>query len=784
MIGGTFLMYNAKSESLALSFLEADSEKKVKAIIESAPEMKDPNNWKPYGGKDKNWDRIGAQQTNPVGALTEKLTNSIDAVLMKLCLLCGPDPRDKKAPSSMLEAVETLIMEAEGLRIHEGRIAWLDDPQRRILARKYIQMIVTGSKKKPCYTIIDSGEGQHPDNFESTFVSLGEKNKQGIPFVQGRYNMGSTGSLRFCGNHYFQLIISRRFPEDKEFGADRYWGWTFVRKRPPRADEEMPLIEYFFPAGNIPRFKREALEVPGNGGPFVSLDHGSIVKLYDYDIGSPHSNVDLGLNNALTTSLIQCALPIRLAEYRAKDPPKERTFSGMDTRLFRPDQDYMAQDVPFSIPLSIPDLGEITVEAIPLKKLPEFLDEKLNRKRVFYTVNGQVHAFETRAFIHHARLTWLKDRLVVIVNCDGLKPGLHYEVFMANREYMADVAPARKLKDLVKETLGNHDGLIEFNRLVNEEKSFRYAKEDKDVIKIFEALLKHDPGLRDILDLGIKLKTPIREVAKEEFKGKEFPTFLNIIKGVSEGVPKEIPINLSRLVIGETDVRDNYFTRARNRGRLHKKPDTLPVIATLNKGRVTFRLQAPVDANVGDEYDVTLGFEDVHNTIPITVMFKIKIVDPEIPGKSKRSKKTPKKKPGDTNKTEEKYDLPTPREIYRSRESSPEADGLWEEFEPNFDENTGAYVQGSDGDLVISVNMDNKYLVSELLECKDAEEKPVIKKQFKWGLGIMTLAIYKRLDCDEGERDTWSRRVSEALSPVVTTVIRRLNPAIESDPDS
>jgi hypothetical protein len=47
----------------------------------------------------------------------------------------------------------------------------------------------------------------------------------------------------------------------------------------------------------------------------------------------------------------------------------------------------------------------------------------------------------------------------------------------------------------------------------------------------------------------------------------------------------------------------------------------------------------------------------------------------------------------------------------------------------------------------------------------------------------MTLAIYKRLECEEGERDTWSRKVSEALSPVVTTVIRRLNPAIEPDPD-
>ena len=74
-------MKYAKSESMALGFLKADSEAKVKALMSKTLEMNIAENWKPYGGKDKNWDRIGAQQTNPVGALTEKLTNSIDAVL-------------------------------------------------------------------------------------------------------------------------------------------------------------------------------------------------------------------------------------------------------------------------------------------------------------------------------------------------------------------------------------------------------------------------------------------------------------------------------------------------------------------------------------------------------------------------------------------------------------------------------------------------------------------------------------------------------------------------------
>jgi len=34
-----------------------------------------PQNWLNYGGRSKNWDTVGNQQTNPVGALVELVTN-------------------------------------------------------------------------------------------------------------------------------------------------------------------------------------------------------------------------------------------------------------------------------------------------------------------------------------------------------------------------------------------------------------------------------------------------------------------------------------------------------------------------------------------------------------------------------------------------------------------------------------------------------------------------------------------------------------------------------------
>src|SRR5207248_2286703 len=59
-----------------------------------------------------------------------------------------------------------------------------------------------------------------------------------ILFVQGKFNMGGTGALRFCGQNSFQLIITRRNPTivAKWNGHDptaSKWGFTIVRRERP-----------------------------------------------------------------------------------------------------------------------------------------------------------------------------------------------------------------------------------------------------------------------------------------------------------------------------------------------------------------------------------------------------------------------------------------------------------------------------------------------------------------------------------------------------------------------
>lgn len=79
----------------------APNEEAIDSILGANPILHNPTNWHPYGANESNFSVVENQQANPVAALVEKLTNSIDAMLMKKCYEQGIDPRSHQAPRSM-----------------------------------------------------------------------------------------------------------------------------------------------------------------------------------------------------------------------------------------------------------------------------------------------------------------------------------------------------------------------------------------------------------------------------------------------------------------------------------------------------------------------------------------------------------------------------------------------------------------------------------------------------------------------------------------------------------
>ena len=126
-------MDEKQSMTLALGLLKALSASDVEEIIGAKAArywFENPQHWHPYGGRPKNWDTVGNQQTNPVGALVELVTNGIDSVLLRKARESGiKDFRSPKAPQSMTQAVKKFFP-----NIVEGKISNLR-PQNALISQ-------------------------------------------------------------------------------------------------------------------------------------------------------------------------------------------------------------------------------------------------------------------------------------------------------------------------------------------------------------------------------------------------------------------------------------------------------------------------------------------------------------------------------------------------------------------------------------------------------------------------------------------------------------------------
>ncbi len=92
-------------ENLFHELYSAKDEEEVQAVIEKNSEGFKDSNWAPLGGDDTNYATIKNQQSSPIAALIEKVTNSIDAILMKKAYEHGIDPKSASAPQTMEEAL-------------------------------------------------------------------------------------------------------------------------------------------------------------------------------------------------------------------------------------------------------------------------------------------------------------------------------------------------------------------------------------------------------------------------------------------------------------------------------------------------------------------------------------------------------------------------------------------------------------------------------------------------------------------------------------------------------
>lgn len=749
------------AEQICLELLHADNEDLVLGIL-ARYGLDDEAYWQPLGGIANNLSIVNNQQSSAVTALTEKLINSVDSLLLLECRLRGIDPESSAAPRRMVDAAELFF------GIPGGDIARLKPADRARLAER-VQLTATGSRSSPCYTLLDTGEGQRPADFPTTFLSLVRSNKLMTHFVQGKFCMGGSGVLPFCGRRNIQLIIARRHPQLVQGGDDPQdggWGWTIVRRRDPQNGARSSSYEYLAPGGVVPSFLAPSLPLrptrtAAYGGP---LEWGSVIKLYNYRIECP-SAIVFDLNYELSRRLYQIAVPVRLCERRDyQGHSRETILTGMSVRVADDRAGILEPGFPDSGVMYADNGGDIPVEVIAFQagKGRSFLTPQA---AIFLTVNGQVHGTLPRRFLTReaVKLDFIKNDVMVVLNCTGLPDRVREELFMASRDRLRDGLVQRGIEEALETFLAEHVELQHLNRQRRDEELRGRLANDQPLTDALKNVIQSSPELRSLFGHGENL--PVEDEPGDRrvpFNGLRFPTFFNLHTQPAPGEVTVIkcPINATARVRFDTDAANDYFQRRDEPGSITMVPPDVFSRVFLHDGKAMLVLRCPPPAAVGDTIDFTMAVTDRTRTHPFLHRLRLQVMPPTHPTERTPSPDRPQSGA---------LALPAVVEVF---ETDWEAEG----FGP---ESGLTVLRDVDRGLVAKINMDNRYLKSTLARTP-AADRDLVRKRFVYGLVLAGVSLWQEYK-DHSESDELIRSSSKAIARILLPTITVLG-ALEPTP--
>ncbi|UCE74375.1 MAG: hypothetical protein JSV56_01365, partial [Methanomassiliicoccales archaeon] len=736
---------NMKIKKLSLELALAKSEQEVSTIIKNHPILSNEKNWRPYGGIPNNIGTVTGQAPESVPSLIEKITNSIDALLIKECRVKGDDPKSPSSPKTMEGALKKYF------GLDDSKYVELKDSERRKLA-SHIQVIAKGSLDSPNIIIADEGEGQAPQDFANTFVSLSRENKRDIFFVQGKYNMGGTAVLPFCGHDRYQFILSRKNCPSKN---NNKYGFTLVRRNRGFGERvKCSWYEYCVDQnGRIFEFNSNPLGLGLFGKKF---DSGTYIKLYNYDLRNP-SDVTLDLWRELNRYLYKPALPILLYEKRYKGRYKKgrtptKVMHGNRMRCFLDDRESVENKFPMRVES---DGVKYPMEVVVFKR-DVSTREFIRDMALAFSVNGQVqHQIDNRFVSQQLKKAYLKGHLLINVDCSGMPRILHEDIFHSSRSQMRDIVEYRNLVSNIVKELKNNEYLTALDEEWRKEQIFRNPKDERFLKNLVGRLLKDDKEIEKLLGFNggliskelTKVKKHI-ETKREKFNGKRYPAIFRFTN-LKHGKYKMLPQNGECKINIETDVENEYLMRPHDRGELKIKilrtrqgsgrggkgglyEDTIDVnIVGPNKGSIKLRVKPKKTLPVGTRIpiDVEMSSPDgPHHLIAEVVIDK--------PHNGSTQKDVEKKK---------EYSLPEILDVYREKKPDHRC---WEDYGWN-ELDICKIQESSKADTLIdsvAINMEsrelNKFIRSKKLDGKKIE---VAQRTYKISVYLISLVLFYEL---------------------------------------
>lgn len=775
-------------KDLAKALLHADSATDVIEILRRNGYWDDPRLWRLYGDKEGNYAQAGNQQALPEAALVEKLINSVDSRLMSECLIRDIDPESANAPENIRDAVAMFFENRRAINREAGTlIDWSDS--KRTEQSRFITVAATGDRptqghksKRMCLTITDQGEGQSPRRIPKTILSLNARNKQYIHFVQGKFNMGGSGVLRFC-REGLQLIISRRHPElaKRERNADStvdQWAVTIVRREAPGTEAGTPVnseFTYLAPLGadKAPR-KGEVLGffadtfplMPEHDEPYSrSVTWGTALKLYEFDTQVGQSNILFpdGLLFALERLLPEVALPIRLHECRGYKGVKERSFetalAGLVVRLEDGKGDNLEEGFPKSVQISAAGMKlSGRIYAFKENKAATYLRDE----GVIFEINGQAHGYLPKSIFSRPKavgLPRLKDSLLVLLDCSSLSVVQREDLFMSSRDRLSKNPIRFELEDEIQRMLREHKDLRRLQQERRESDISTKLSEERPLEEVLNKLLSSSPTLKELFLRGHRLARPFAKgggtkKGEESGKGKDAPPYVGKrhptyfkVRGSEDGAVYKRNCELGRRsrIVFVTDVEDEYFDRATDPGRFDfavyagSDLNIVPAYSlALESGEGVLNLSMSSDLRVGDVVTFRAEVNDSTLPSPIVNLIQITVVEKQESGGGGGGNK--KRQTGGEGDDQSDQGIALPRVIPVRAE-----DKYWVKY--NFTPNTACHVISEPVDIegeskldhTFYINVDNTALKTEMKYSK--QDPRLLEAKFKYANVLLGLAL-------------------------------------------
>jgi len=667
--------------------------------------------WTPIGEQDNNYGVVENQSSSPLGAMNEIISNGIDAILRR---------RYREKHGEEYDPSHEINSYAEaGQRLLEGN--------------EEVRVIADGQKGGPTnITIRDSGEGQPYSDFEDTFVGLlkpGEA-KQGWPFLQGQFGMGSTAVLPHCGKRGYKAIFSAGMENPNE------WTWTVIR-----CNRDGNAYEYMKLDGALPAFEGQFDE---------EHNVGTFVKMFNYDLPA-HSNITAGLRFKIARTMTEVPVPIMLDERRDyQSEMMQQNVVGFKELISR-HPEYVQQRETRHYDFG-GELGERDVELVVFKsdsevKEDDDLDLRKHKQRmfvsrrkqqeraIFFTVNGQVHGDKGLSFIKNRCDKYhISKDTVVFVDFSDLGPAQLTDLFTPARDRLQDKQMAKRLESGMEDLITNDPMLVEEEQRRREE--FTKDKRDEKMGDMLEDLVERNPALLDFLDEGEKVSSDTSGEGEErdDYKAPFMPDTLAIIDENGElwdeeeqgRYELEIPVNRNGWISLYLNAPDDFFTRDDRPGVRMINPQDVHLSDGLSRGTWTIQLRPLEAAQPGMmlPVQVDVGAEGMDQ---LTIRFNIKYTEPvEEDDESAGS--------NDDLPPLAQLDFPPIRPVYEDE---------WDEFPEPFDEDTPVRLVGSGSDMELYVNFDAAPVRDFLSRYNfRTTGKQTVKETWKVGVAMYALSTY------------------------------------------